>query len=243
MGLNKYNILNLIAYLVNCFVTFAIGTFGLAGRPTNGDISDKYQTIVTPFGTSFSIWGIIFLWQALWVLWQFMPSQRNSEGVIKASYFYPAMTLFQAGWTITWAYEIMWLSLVFMYAILATLVAASMSLQTYKKTIKGYMLWQGPFSIQTGWIMAAAAVNTNVLPVAYGASVPVKLAVSSVSLVVLAVTALSWLASYPVDFAIPLVIMWALGGVYPNCKHHRSLFWRNSRRNKSLASNTASLRD
>merc|ERR1719235_1117545 len=62
--------------------------------------------------------------------------------------------------------------------------------------------------------MAAAAVNTNVLPVAYGASVPVKLAVSSVSLVVLAATALSWLASYPVDFAIPLVIMWALGGVY-----------------------------
>merc|ERR1712023_77475 len=125
-----------------------------------------------------------------------------------------AMTLFQAGWTISFSYEIMWLSLVFMYAILATLVAASMSLQTYKKTIKGYMLWQGPFSIQTGWIMAAAAVNTNVLPVAYGASVPVKLAVSSVSLVVLAVTALSWLASYPVDFAIPLVIMWALGGVY-----------------------------
>jgi len=72
-SLNKYNILNLIAYLVNCFVTFGIGTFGLANRPTNGDISDKYQTIVTPFGTSFSIWGIIFLWQALWVLWQFMP--------------------------------------------------------------------------------------------------------------------------------------------------------------------------
>jgi len=124
------------------------------------------------------------------------------------------MTLFQAGWTISFSYEIMWLSLVFMYAILATLVAASMSLQTYKKTIKGYLFWQGPFSIQTGWIMAAAAVNTNVLPVFYGASVPVKLAVSSVSLVVLAATALSWLASYPVDFAIPLVIMWALGGVY-----------------------------
>merc|ERR1712146_422558 len=60
MGLNKYNILNLIAYLVNCFVTFGIGTFGLANRPTNGDISDKYQTIVTPFGTSFSIWELSF---------------------------------------------------------------------------------------------------------------------------------------------------------------------------------------
>merc|ERR1712232_422398 len=213
-SLNKYNILNLIAYLVNCFVTFGIGTFGLANRPTNGDISDKYQTIVTPFGTSFSIWGIIFLWQALWVLWQLLPSQLNSEGVIKAGYYYPIMTAFQAGWTVSFSYEIMWLSLVFMYAILATLIAASMSLQTYKKTIKGYLLWQGPFSIQTGWIMAASAVMTNVLPVAYGASVTAKLVVASMSLAVLVVTAISWLSSYPVDFAIPFVILWALGGVY-----------------------------
>merc|ERR1712232_1101446 len=175
-SLNKYNILNLIAYLVNCFATFAIGQFGLFNRPSNGEISDKYQTIVTPFGTSFSIWGAIFVWQAVWVVWQFFPSQRNSEGVTKAGYYYPIMTALQAGWTISFSYEIFWLSLVFMYGILATLVAASMSLQTYKKTIKGYLLWQGPFSIQTGWIMAVAAVNTNVLPVAYGASVPVKLA-------------------------------------------------------------------
>lgn len=211
---NKFNFLNLIAYLVNCFVTFAIGTFGLFDRPTNGDISDKYQTIVTPFGTSFSIWGVIFLWQALWVAWQLLPSQRNSEGVVKAGYYYPVMTAFQAGWTISFSYEIMWFSLVCMYAILATLIAASMSLQTYKKTIKGYLLWQGPFSIQTGWIMAASAVMTNVVPVAYGASVAAKLAVSSLTLVALAATAISWLASYPVDFAIPLVILWALGGVY-----------------------------
>jgi len=211
---NKFNFTNLIAYLVNCFVTFAIGTFGLFNRPTNGDISDKYQTIVTPFGTSFSIWGAIFIWQAVWVVWQFFPSQRNSEGVIKAGYYYPIMTAFQAGWTVSFSYEIMWLSLVFMYGILATLIAASMSLQTYKKTIKGYLLWQGPFSIQTGWIMAASAVMTNVLPVTYGASVTAKLVAASLSLVVLVVTAISWLSSYPVDFAIPLVILWALGGVY-----------------------------
>merc|ERR1712232_1467946 len=153
----------------------------------NGEISDKYQTIVTPFGTSFSI---------------------------KAGYCYPIMTAFQAGWTISFSYEIFWLSLVFMYGILATLIAASMSLQTYKKTMKGYLLWQGPFSIQTGWIMAASAVMTNVLPVAYGASVTVKLVVASMSLAVLVVTAISWLSSYPVDLVIPFVILWALGGVY-----------------------------
>lgn len=62
--------------------------------------------------------------------------------------------------------------------------------------------------------MAASALNTNVLPVYYEASTTVKIVVSSLSLVVLVVTAFTWLSSYPVDFAIPLVIVWALGGVY-----------------------------
>merc|ERR1712183_921115 len=168
----------------------------------------------TPFGTSFSIWGLIFIWQAFWVVWQLVPSQRNSEGVTRAWYYYPIMTILQAGWTVSLSYEVMWLSAALMYGILTTLVLASMSLQRYDKTIKGYLLWQGPFSVQTGWIMAASGLMTNVLPVRYGDSVTVQLAVASLTLVVLAVTAMSWLASYPVDFAIPLVIVWALGGIY-----------------------------
>lgn len=212
-ALNKLNFANFIAYILNSLVTYAI-QFGWVDRPDNGEISDKYQTIVTPVGTSFLIWSVIFMWQLFWVIWQFLPSQRNSEGVSKAWYFYPILTVFQAGWTISFSFEIMWLSLVFMYAILVTLVAASMSLQTYQKTWKGYLLWQGPFSIQTGWIMAASAVNTNVLPVYYEASTTTQIVVSSLSLVVLIATAFAWLSSYPVDFAIPLVILWALAGVY-----------------------------
>lgn len=215
-SINRYNVCNLIAYAVNCFVTFAIGTFGLWDRPTNGDLSDKYQTIVTPFGTSFSIWGLIFIWQAFWVVWQFLPTQRNSPGVLIAWYYYPIMTIFQAGWTISFSYELMWVAAVCMYVILLTLITASMSLNRkyVPKTWKGYLLWQGPFSVQTGWIMAASVVMTNVLPVFYEAPTTTKIIVSSLSLVVLLITAFSWLWSCNVDFAIPLVIIWALGGVY-----------------------------
>jgi hypothetical protein len=146
---NTYNLCNFLAYIVNVFVTFAIGTFGLFGQPNNSELSDKYQTIVTPFGTSFSIWGLIFIWQAFWVVWQLLPTQRNSEGVLRAWYYYPLMTFFQAGWTISFSYEAMWIAAVCMYAILLTLILASMSLQKYNKTWKGYLLWQGPLSVQT----------------------------------------------------------------------------------------------
>merc|ERR1711865_1081519 len=197
----------------NSLATYSI-QLGWLDLPNNGDISDKYQTLVTPFGLSFTIWGLIFIWQLVWVVWQLLPSQRNSEGVIKAWYYYPIMTVLQAGWTFSFAHEIMWLALIFMYGILFTLVRASMSLQTYQKTWKGYLLWQGPFSIQTGWIMAASAVMTNTLPVAYDATTTAKIVVGALSLVVLLVTAFTWLSSYPVDFAIPCVIVWALYGVY-----------------------------
>lgn len=212
-SLNRFIFINLLAYIVNSIITYAV-QFGWVDLPSNSELSDKYQTIVTPLGTYFLIWLVIFMWQLFWVIWQFLPSQRNSEGVIKAWYYYPIFTVLQAGWTCSFTFEIMWLALIFMYGLLATLVAASMSLQTYKKTWKGYLIWQFPFSLQTGWIMAASAVMTNVLPVFYEASVTAKIVVSSLSLVVLVVTAFTWLSSYPVDFAIPCVIVFALAGVH-----------------------------
>merc|ERR1712194_465258 len=212
-SINRFNILNITFYIINSIATYSV-QFGWVDLPNNGDLSDKYQTIITPWGPSFLIWSVIFMWQLFWALWQFLPSQRNSEGVMKAWYYYPIFTVFQAGWTFSFATEIMWLQLIFMYGILVTLISASMSLQTYKKTWKGYLIWQGPFSIQTGWIMAASCLATNVLPVYYEASATTRIVVASLSLGTLIVTAFTWLSSYPVDFAIPCVILWALGGVY-----------------------------
>lgn len=212
-SINRYNIMNLVFYIINSIATYAV-QFGWVDLPDNGTLSDKYQTIITPWGTAFLIWSVIFMWQLFWVIWQFLPSQRNSDGVIKAWYYYPLFTCFQAGWTFSFATEIMWLQLIFMAGILISLVSASMSLQTYKKTWKGYLIWQFPFSIQTGWIMAASCLSINVLPVYYEASATTRIVIASLCLAGLIVTAFTWLSSYPVDFAIPCVILWALCGVY-----------------------------
>jgi len=212
-SINRFNIMNLTFYIINSLATYST-QFGWLPLPNNGELSDKYQTIITPWGTSFLIWSVIFMWQLFWALWQFLPSQRNSEGVIKAWYYYPIFTVFQAGWTFSFATEIMWLQFIFMMGILVTLIMASMSLQTYKKTWKGYLIWQFPFSIQTGWIMAASCLSVNVLPVYYEAAANTRIVIASLCLATLLVTAFTWLSSYPVDFAIPCVILWALGGVY-----------------------------
>jgi translocator protein len=212
---NKFNYVNLIAYLCNVFVTFGIGQFGLGGRPTNGELSDMYPTLVTPIGFMFSIWGLIFIVQALWVLWQFLvPSQRNSEAVYKVGWWYAIAVVFQCGWTFAFSWEVMWASLVCMYGICIALVTATLRLQTYEKIWKGYLLWQFPISVHCGWIIAASAVNTNVLPVFYDATATVQIGVASASLGVLVIVAFAWLAAYPVDLTPPCVLIWALTGVY-----------------------------
>lgn len=211
---NRYNAINLVGYVVNAVVVFGVGSLGWFDRPSNGELSDKYQTIITPSGYAFSIWGPIFILQFLWVLWQMLPSQRNSDGVTAVGYWYLGVCLMQVGWTLSFSWEIMWLSLIFMYAILFCLVGMHLPLQRYGKVWKGYFLWQFPFSLHLGWIIAASLVNTSVVFVTYGASVAAQMGVAIASLVLVVVAAIAFLSKYPVDLAPPLVLVWALGAVY-----------------------------
>ena len=42
-----------------------------------GEISDKYPTKITPAGGAFSIWGVIYTIEALFVLYQFWWPQQD----------------------------------------------------------------------------------------------------------------------------------------------------------------------
>jgi len=218
VNLNRYNWINLLAYAVNVLVTFGIGLFGWTGTPDNGTLSARYETIVTPSGTAFSIWSLIFLAQGIWVVWQFVvPSARANKLIVHAvGYKHAILVAFQSGWTFAFGYEVMWLSLVCMYGLLACLVWTIQSLQHYyKKDWKQYAIYQFPFSLHCGWIMAAAAVNTNALVVFYAReNVTVQIVVAAATLVALLVGAMFFLNQYPADLAIPLVLVWALGWVY-----------------------------
>ena len=74
-------LLNLAAYLLNTLETFGYGPFSSHFTPTqnNATISDKYQTIITPFGFAFSIWGLIFLMQAIFCVVCLDPKTGSEE--------------------------------------------------------------------------------------------------------------------------------------------------------------------
>mmetsp|Transcript_15384 Transcript_15384/g.23008 ORF Transcript_15384/g.23008 Transcript_15384/m.23008 type:complete len:292 (+) Transcript_15384:63-938(+) len=229
--LNTNNYLNLVGYIVNTLVTFAASS--IFGFPDNSALSEKYQTLVTPSGVTFAIWGIVFLFQGIFAIVQMLSKYRSTDIVQEGvSYWYFVACMFQAAWTFAFGYEAIWLSTIFMGGILAALFKIVTKQTKIVSTESGtgtdtdtntntnttgyttFWLFKFPFSIHFGWIAAAFAVNFNTFVIASGAQSGAQLSWAYLTLgyaVLVAIFALVHLD--PPDFTIPSVLIWATIGI------------------------------
>uniref|UniRef100_A0A7S4EIJ3 Tryptophan-rich sensory protein n=1 Tax=Pseudo-nitzschia australis TaxID=44445 RepID=A0A7S4EIJ3_9STRA len=210
--LKTINYVNVIAYLSNFLVVFGSSR---AGLPDNGTMSERYQTLVTPAGYAFSIWGIIFTAELIWTIVQLFPAYRSNEIVVKSvGYNFALACLAQGSWTIFFGFEKIALSLVAMICILIPLVFILLDLsRTSSATYGEYWLLKFPFLIHAAWIMAATLVNINVVVVAYKASPVLQTIFGWASLVTVFFvgtyfTTTVWRESKRV-WVVPCVLVWA----------------------------------
>merc|ERR1712157_249501 len=207
------NVLNVIFYISNILITFGVGQFGWFGAYSNSELSDKYQTIVTPAGTAFSIWSIIFLFQAIFAVLQLLPRYRSramvQDGV---GYWYVAVCIMQNCWTFSFGFDVVPLSIVFMVLIWLSLMGLLYS-QYYARsenTYEEFWLLRFPFAIHGGWITCAMAVNANVVAVKYSATAATQLAIAIISLAVLhAISVWVLFGIKKPNYTIACVITWA----------------------------------
>ena len=80
VGLTVASIVLLATFVVNGLAgSNDYAKFGFKNQ--TGDVSDEFYTEITPAGWAFSIWGIIYTWQAIWILygWSFVlrPSYKK----------------------------------------------------------------------------------------------------------------------------------------------------------------------
>jgi len=217
--LNFKNYLNLIAYILNITLVYGVGNAGWLGTPDNGELSRKYQTIVTPASTAFSIWAVIFVAQGAWAVLQLLPRFRahpmvQDDGVW---YWYSSVTAMQIGWLIAAACELVLLSLAFMLAIMGSLYAILYSLYYAKSDGSLLEFWalRFPFAVHAGWITAASALNVNVQVVAMDQPAYVQLAVAIVALAALHAVSV-WVLFFiqRPNWTIACVLAWAFGWIY-----------------------------
>jgi hypothetical protein len=128
---------------------------------TTGELSDSYPNLFVPAGITFSIWGIIYLFLAVFCVIQFTGS--NQLVISGITWLFAISCILNALWIVTWHFRQLPLSLLVMVALLVTLIFINMRIRELPAG-----LIKAAFGIYLGWICIATIANVTTLLVNYG---------------------------------------------------------------------------
>jgi benzodiazapine receptor len=217
--------LNVLAFAVTVIVNGLASSLALNGK-TTAEISDQYFTLVTPAGYVFSIWGVIYALLLAFVVFQALPSQRGKPFLGQISVLFILSSVFNVVWLFLWHYDQIVVSVVLMFALLATLIAVYLRLGIGKTvvSVKERVFVHLPFSVYLGWITVASIANVASALVAVGwdgfglaSDVWAVLVIGVALLITLGVIATRR------DVAYSLVLVWALVGIAVNQSAYQNI--------------------
>lgn len=157
-----------LLYTAMIVVNFLANSIPINNRST-GDVSDAYPNLFAPSGLTFSIWGLIYLLLAGYVIYQFKKSGQQKEELFKKiNPLFIATSLTNILWIFTWHYDFIGLSVILMAILLLLLIKIADILRGEKFISLEKVFIQIPFSVYFGWITVAAIANITVFLVSIG---------------------------------------------------------------------------
>ena len=160
------SILNLIGFLGTIVVNGLANALPLNNK-TTGELSDQYPNLFVPAGLTFSIWGVIYILLAIFVIYGLVISIKNNTQktafIENIGILFFISSLANIGWIFAWHYEILPLSLVLMLVILGSLITIYLRLRIGKSdsTLSERYMVHLPFSVYLGWITIATIANVT----------------------------------------------------------------------------------
>jgi len=161
-----------VTYIAMVIVNFLANGLPINNRST-GEISDAYPNLFAPAGLTFSIWGLIYLLLAGYVLYQFIPfgekgGQKKEELLKKVNIFFIVTSLANISWIFAWHYDFIALSVLIMATLLIFLIKIADSIRVEQLTRQEKIFISIPFGVYFGWITVAAIANVTVFLVSVG---------------------------------------------------------------------------
>lgn len=153
-----------VVYLVMVLVNFLANALPINNRGT-GQISDAYANLFAPAGITFSIWGLIYLLLAAYIVYQFSAGQKNKnrESLFKKiNIYFIISSLANIAWIFSWHYDFIVISVFIMLIILLSLIKIADILRLEKFDRKEAIFISWPFSVYFGWITVATIANITV---------------------------------------------------------------------------------
>lgn len=162
------------AFLYVCMVLVNIlaNALPLNNRAT-GQISDSYPNLFAPAGITFSIWGVIYLLLLGYVIYQFIPRNKNRENkkeklLKNINSYFIVSSLANIAWIFAWHYDYIGISLLLMIVLLISLIKIAEIIRKEHFTTQEKLFISTPFSVYFGWITVATIANVTVFLVSIG---------------------------------------------------------------------------
>lgn len=157
-----------LAYVAMVVVNVLANALPINNRST-GEISDAYPNLFAPAGPAFSIWGLIYLLLAGYVLYQFVKKDQTVEALLqKINPLFIATSVANSLWVFAWHYDYIGLSLLLMATLLVLLIQIATILRAAQFTVAQKICIWAPFSVYFGWITVASIANVTVFLVSIG---------------------------------------------------------------------------
>ena len=155
-------ITNLVTAILALIVNVLAVTLPLNGQDT-GEISDRFQVYFVPAGYVFSIWSIIYIGWIAFLIFQFLPSQKENPRLRRLGYLFALSNVANAAWLFCWHYNQFGLSVLVMLTLLGLLIASYLRLDVNRSRVSRLEYWSVDvlFSVYLGWITVATVANVQ----------------------------------------------------------------------------------
>lgn len=202
-----------VAYILTvvCNAVFEVGQLG---GVTSADVAYAMYVWFVPAGYVFSIWTLIYIGIAVWLVWYTRQAPtRNGGGFTAISSLFMVSCALNVVWLALWHFQAMALSLITIVALWFVLGAMYLKLRRPRNEEASMFGWI-PISLYASWI-TVATVSNFAIGITW-ATDGGMLVVNEASAVVLSAVVLAagvvlcWRFR---DIVIPAVFVWAIIGV------------------------------
>jgi len=208
-------ITNIVGFAAVVIVNILANALPINGK-TTAELSDSYPNLFVPAGYVFAIWGVIYILLLAFTVYQASAKRRGAQFLGRIGWLFGISCAANVVWIFLWHYELVFPSLIAMFALLGSLILIYLRLDIGRgsPSREERLYVHLPFSVYLGWITVAPIANVvaflvNINWDGFG------LGEVTWTVAIIAVAVVLTLLNIQTrgDVGYTLVIIWALGGI------------------------------
>lgn len=162
-GADRWRQIVVTLSLIGCLVGSTIGVGAFGGTPISeaaGGALSADATVLAPASGAFSIWTVIYIGLAGYVVFQWLPAPAAGSRQRRLGYPVAASMLLNAAWILVVQAGVLWLSVVVIGVLLVVLARIFVVLaRTRSRGVLETVLVDGTLALYLGWVCVATAAN------------------------------------------------------------------------------------